>query len=126
MACNDSPFVSLSIAQPGDVSLIWIEECPPGHYVSGTRVIIEGSQVEEKRPISESELTPANPLRYVYKPNQLYVVTLIFDPVTGPGRAVKVHGNLRRNLGTVHSWCATVNSGTPEPDYASYGLKAAQ
>lgn len=123
MACNDPYLVQLSIAQASDESLIWIENAPPGYYVSGGRTTTANGSVKLQEPIDESQLQRASPLRYVWEPGDLYIVTLIFDSNAAPGVSAEVHAELYRNGARHHTWCATVKGGTADPDFTSYAIK---
>jgi hypothetical protein len=124
MACSDPHMVHFALALVGDVCRVWLPACsPPPYYKSGLKTIVDAHGVRVDSPVGQGDLTPGAPLHYMYAAGELFIINLLFDPTGPAGRGAEIKAEVIRGGVTVHSWCTTVRSGTPDPDFISYALK---
>ncbi|MEW5930631.1 MAG: hypothetical protein AB1941_24490 [Gemmatimonadota bacterium] len=127
MACSDKPNVQRAVARPGDRCQVWLENCSPAYLHSGRILIVHANGQSHTGNVLESDLDQGAPFTYVYRPGEFFSISLLFDPVTGPGKQAEVHARVITSDGAERDrWCTRIVSGTPAPDTVSFALKGAQ
>lgn len=122
--CRDQNMGYFAGAQAGDVCEVWLDDLSPAYFHAGEVLLLLPTGEKRRSDLLESDLDLGRPFRYVFKPGELFVVSVVFDQNAPAGKHVQVNARVSSGSGTLRKeWCTRIVGGTPDPDWASFGVK---
>lgn len=125
MACNDGALGIFVGCQPGDRVTVWLSNASSAYFRSGERTVTKIDTLEKHQvDVTETQLTAAAPLMYIFQTGEVFDVILRFDADPTAGKSCEVHGKVTSGDGSTvrREWCTTIESG-PSTDVAIFTVK---